>query len=112
MIIEFRAWDREEKKMVGWGSIMADFVYYYANINFVLMQYTGRGDKAGKNIYKGDIVSLEGQSINYEVKWDENDASFYLECLTEENPTSFVFYDDEDIEILGNIHQNPELIAG
>ncbi len=91
-------------------------------------QYTGLKDKNGKEIYEGDILRCNGYPYNYdgvdnyfaEIVWADNICSFYK--ITRKNPKSIVNgishgnwseLDEEDIEsfeVIGNIHDNPELI--
>ena len=74
----------------------------------ILMQYTGLKDKNGKEIYEGDIVK-EGQFV-MQVVWNEKMASFGLSRAE----WTFMHYfgeasNPENCEIIGNIHENPEL---
>lgn|SRR5699024_1152058 len=70
--------------------------------DFILMQYTGLKDKYGVEIYEGDIVKLTVPTYKTSTKVIHTlyDA-FVLESNVESN---------DYIEILGNIHNNPELL--
>ena len=79
-------------------------------------QYTGLKDKNGRKIFEGDIVrrfNRNGQEImSYVVEWYSDCCMFVLDCIDfdMEFDTDFtVFYGDE-FEIVGNIHDNPELV--
>lgn len=74
-------------------------------------QYTGLKDKTGKQIFEGDIVKL-GIIIDnegYEVSYLSEEMRFYfhgngcrINCHTLRS---------NHIEIIGNIHDNPELLG-
>ncbi len=68
-------------------------------------QYTGLKDKNGKEIYEGDIALLKSKSgpVMYEY-------GSYVVKLSEYNIIE-LFEILEDITIIGNIHENPELLV-
>ncbi len=74
-------------------------------------QYTGLQDKNGKRIFEGDIVrgrdALE-KGLAVEGYIDYRYGSF---CIVGDLMTHFRWMDYE-VEVIGNIHDNPELIGG
>ena len=75
-------------------------------------QYTGLTDKNGKKIFEGDILEHKVQSdilINRGVvNWDSQNARWALQLNTM-NPC-FYMHNPEAVEIIGNIHDNPEFL--
>lgn len=71
-------------------------------------QYTGLADKNGTKIFEGDIVLLKGDEEPCQVAFDESCFQVYGNsiCYVMDN-----FY-DHDIEVIGNIYDNPELLGG
>lgn len=80
-------------------------------------QFTGLLDKNGNKIFEGDIVrrfnSKEQEVMRYAVKWNTDCCMFVLMSeytyLGEYDSDFTVFY-GEDLEVVGNIHDNPELL--
>lgn len=113
--IKFRAWDKSCNKMRGENgikdcfSLRSDGVY---NDDYILMQFTGIIDKNEKEVYEGDIVIHDSEKIVVSYGIQSVDAfegagfnlwSFYGEKLGG-------FRLQSEIEIIGNIFENPELL--
>ena len=75
----------------------------------IVEQYTGVKDKNGKEIYEGDILE-DGRGEKCLVKWTESEAHFGLYTGKQFELTDFVWMRGEDLEVIGNIHENPELL--
>ena len=76
--------------------------------NQILMQYTGLKDKNGTEIYEGDIVKLAVEFDDdavYPVEYSYN--GYWLEGY---EGNEFGFPEEADIEVVGNIYENPELL--
>jgi len=117
--IKFRAWLKEERKMVNvetlfiginrlcFGNSKTEDLFFRDFEEVELMQYTGLKDKNGKEIYEGDIYHVGDKNIRYLVVWF--DSGFEGKQL---RSTSYAGLKSwaKDIEILGNIYENPELL--
>lgn len=113
-----RVWDDELGKM-----LYSKFEQYDDSIGFrfsehletenpVYMWPVGLKDKNGREIYEGDIIEETGryESYLYKVVWNESNVTFdFVDLATEE-----VFHAEDiyfnHVEVIGNIHDNPELL--
>ena len=116
--IKFRAWDNQNKKYItslnedsdcdGCIGFKFDTNGYYfkkdssKEIRFIFEQFTGLHDKNGKEIYEGDVCSVDcGTYIEIDfIKYEGAGFKFHNENIPPES----------DIEVIGSIHENPELI--
>ena len=79
-------------------------------------QYTGLKDKNGKEIYEGDIIFIKGETklldIKGKVEYSNILAQFIItntgSIVNEAEPLGD--YEEENIEIIGNGFDNPELL--
>lgn len=121
--IKFRAWMKDAKLMIEdvvpiynevYGLYCKDFKQdtdkYLKLENAEIMQYTGLKDKNGNEIYGGDIVrhGLFKQDYKMIVRYREESAAF----MFGDKRTGFSFSSDQIkyLEVIGNIHENPELL--
>lgn len=118
--IKFRVWDTVGKVMLDWSTInqtafncqtiaqqhksnkcYQSFLYTVFNDpRLIKMQYTGRKDKDGKEIYKGDILQAVNPNdrLTFSVKWYDYGGFNLLGINT------------DAFKVIGNIYKNPELL--
>ena len=116
--IKFRAWDKENKRMLYVSDINfcgEEISAYdreeYIGFNYIeLMQFTGRQDINGKEVYEGDIVKCFDNyyKMYYIGVVDFADCSFVIK----NDACTYYRWQDYRVEIVGNIYENPELLEG
>jgi hypothetical protein len=110
--LRFRQYNPRSNSFHYWGYIDDDtFISpiegsMYAQYN---QQYIGLNDRNGREIYEGDIVEIPAH-------WSQ---TMSLRQVVEYVGATFYPFDDSDwgwgsdySEVIGNIHENPELLEG
>lgn len=127
--LKFRAWDTEEKSYVKDPILFDNFVNVYVvceksrtergtclitgKPNVIFEQYIGLKDKNDKYIYEGDIVLVDNRDYSpYIVVYREWDCSFIGENDDREEIVRICNKTPQRYEVIGNIHENSELIGG
>jgi uncharacterized phage protein (TIGR01671 family) len=128
--IKFRVWDIfckeylvREKAALGDCDKRESYIYIYRSPTdgssntlewmiddpecFLIEQYTGLKDKNGREIYEGDILRSGKTGSAYPIVFDVNASGF----VASKPRTYFAPYCWEQGEIIGNIHENPELLT-
>lgn len=85
----------------------------YEVIPDTIGQFTGQFDDSGKEIYEGDIVANDfgnAYIVNMAVEWC-TDGYWALHEIDGDDTMHFVADYLKEIELIGNIHDNPELLT-
>ncbi|EIT2383367.1 hypothetical protein L1U14_000339 [Enterococcus faecalis] len=78
---------------------------------YVLMQSTGLKDKNGVEIFEGDILNYGDYKNSHEVIFRH--GCFWGHAIGEKEQIGIGLFNAlEDLEVIGNIYENPELLEG
>lgn len=114
--IKFRFWRDGRMQQAHQLNAYVNSDNNFAGDGEILMQYTGIKDKNGKEIYEGDLFNVANNKT-YVVKYIESGTSDYeLRAATFVlwyNEEMFFPFDEfamENGKVIGNIHQNTDLL--
>lgn len=123
--LKFRVWSDYWKKYAFDAELYPDGSFYamveddgvphHENTDLIIEQYTGLKDKNCKEIYEGDIIRE---------KWYDNDVhrgrdrigkveyfcDGYICWFKGSGYVGLGMFPTKNIEVIGNIHENPELL--
>lgn len=125
---KFRAWDKVFKRMLVAGdSNLPDLTangcpiepHTRKNLSMEmeLMQFTGLLDKSGKEIYEGDICKISScdDDGNWQKETDVTEIKYYDGCFKTTYygfpVSSWAKNNNVHIEVIGNVHEHPELLT-
>ena len=120
--IKFRAWDKEEQEMLDWDKFfnldIAQVFESKGSWGVYPMQYTGLKDSHGNEVYEGDIIEAVFELLDDELKTVMDagvvvfkDCAFLVESFEDHREPLHEWAQlSEELKVIGNIYENPELI--
>lgn len=126
MVPKYRAWHHGDKKMLkveqilfdgpGYVETSASDELYDAFLEVDLMRSTSLKDLKDIEVYDGDIVHVGDKTHGFRAVVKDFGWSFYFEDMTGTDELGYIrdrYWDEKgllDLEVLGNIYENPELL--
>ena len=140
MKLKFKAWIISQKKVIDVFGFNKHLVFeqisepphirenIYEIEDCILLQFTGKQDKKGNDIHRGDIVEIKLENytplkttvLRYLIVYNQDGfqgcnlfKKHRINFLNQEilhNPKRFNYKEWDKMEKIGNMHQNPELL--
>jgi uncharacterized phage protein (TIGR01671 family) len=123
--IKFRVWDALDEKMIYFSfsdmlNRLTAPTLHNGSSDWYLMQFTGLTNSKGVQIFEGDIIKRPYRDLivtgvvvyssGFATFKTEFDSSF-LNDFSTKTLVNFAPHEMDQIDVIGNIHQNPELLS-
>ncbi|PCN42297.1 hypothetical protein B9C88_21600 [Brevibacillus laterosporus] len=115
--IKFRAWDKEDKYMLDWEMIKIDVEYSLNQLlemnRFDIMQFTGLYDMYANEVYESDVVKghyWNAKGRNRIIGVVQYRGNQIVIAGVKQYQGIFVPLDPL-CKVIGNIHENPDLLG-
>lgn len=115
--IKIKLWDIETKTMIPPEKVChldGELSKQAKDYNFIPLLFTDLTDKNGKEIYEGDIVKIQTKISHEQIEFKAiiqfRNGCFWFDGIDATiTDCNWHFYNSSDIEVIGNIFENPEL---
>lgn len=125
--IKFRVYNPDSKLMLDIPNVEGSYLHFGSGNGFLkrldwyasngmqsvaysdrsfLMQFTGLLDKNEKEIYGSDLLKIDGVVVK--VEW--YGGAWTVEYFISPKRSYLSTFDETDVEVIGNIYENPELL--
>lgn len=121
--IKFRVWDTESKSFVvrllpsaidrTINNVLFNILDFFKCPGYIFQQYTNLKDSNGTEIYEGDILYTSNDTLRA-VVWSESECKFVAQLDNKDiyafSVSPWLNKNYPDLEVKGNIFENPDLI--
>lgn len=111
--IKFRFYVKKDKCMISNVRVNSDVNDTFKSDSSISMQYIGIRDMDGVAIYESDVLArfINNSFVFYKVAWDDLTHSFMIIELSS-GTAYYELREPEKYTVIGNIHENADLLGG